>query len=51
MEHAGQLQVVAVVAEATDEARVFLTQHAPIADRLLVVVDKTIRRPVSQPWS
>ena len=40
MQHARKLDVVAVVTQAPDEARILLAQHAAIADGLLVVVDE-----------
>ena len=40
MQHSRKLDVVAVVTHAPYEARVFLAQHSPVADGLLVIVDE-----------
>ena len=43
MQHAGELDVVDVVALAAQEPRVLLAQHPAVADRLLVVVVEDAR--------
>ena len=46
VQHPRQLHVVAVVAQAPDEAGVLLAQHASVADGFLVVVLEAVERPV-----
>ena len=44
MQHAGQADVVDIVAAAADEARILLAEHPAVPARFLVVVGQIFRR-------